>query len=479
MRSQADRILNGLTLTGSKMISLLSGLLAAFLILYSGYTLYENIYTQNLAFSSSWDLLDLKPEILDDGGTPLQGTNKMAALNEDYRAWITIYDTHIDYPVMQGSNDLYYASHDVNKKSSLTGAIYLSSTNSADFSDNYNVIFGHHMDNSAMFGGLDNYSDESYLSGHKEGVLISSKTVYDMNIFAALQTDAYESMVYNSGNRDINELKSFLEGNALYADLSQVTEESKIAALSTCSGAETNGRFVVFAILTDRNPDLVGTPDDPSEPLGTIDGPDDIRTEGETPEQPQPETPVQTQPGTPAEETPQTMESDNEPEYIFADEPEDIPDTTVDDEIIEEIEEIEEEDAPLAKFVNSFQPTGGSHGFNAWALVNLICLIITVYLFLPILHLKAKFGRKKYIEEENKARKFVLKFRIGVLLEALIAIVTIVTFLLTEDLSLPMTLTDRWTPFMLLLLAVCWVVDVILIRYRKKAEDNEEEAAAA
>lgn len=56
-------------------------------------------------------------------------------------------------------------------------------------------------------------------------------------------------------------------------------------------------------------------------------------------------------------------------------------------------------------------------------------------------------------------------------------IAAIVAFILTEDMRLPMVLIDRWTPLMLLLLAVCWVADVLLLRYREEEQEEEWETA--
>ena len=150
---------------GMSLLSLLSGLLAAALILYSGYVLYDSFATQERA-KSGWDLLQYKPSIVSnqDQEQPEDVQSLLAEINPDYRAWLTVYDTNIDYPVMQGSDDLYYAYHDIYKESSLTGAIYLAAGNSPDLSDNYNLIYGHHMDNKAMFGGLDLYREESYFA---------------------------------------------------------------------------------------------------------------------------------------------------------------------------------------------------------------------------------------------------------------------------------------------------------------------------
>ena len=190
----------------------------------------------------------------------------------------------------------------------------------------------------------------------------------------------------------------------------------------------------------------------------------------------------------------------------------------------QEIEEIDDAQTPLAQLFNRFQPTGGSFGRRAWALLNLICLILTIYLLLPLLHLKAKYNRKKQMrkvneleeemdrfasaekmtagadtesgtknrtsdsrkaedEKENETsnedniyriKKFVIRFRIGLVLEIVICVVAVIAFILTEDIRLPMVLIDRWTPLMILLLLLCWIADVRLVRYRNKEEREEQ-----
>ena len=109
-KSTTDGVLTVLK-AGNGFISLLSGLLAAVLILYSSYVLYDSFATDYQAYSSSWDLLKYKPTAAD--AKPSEGADVLTAINNDYRAWLNIYDTTIDYPVVQGEDDLYYSSHNI------------------------------------------------------------------------------------------------------------------------------------------------------------------------------------------------------------------------------------------------------------------------------------------------------------------------------------------------------------------------------
>ncbi len=478
---------------GMSLLSLLSGLLAAALILYSGYVLYDSFATQERA-KSGWDLLQYKPSIVSnqDQEQPEDVQSLLAEINPDYRAWLTVYDTNIDYPVMQGSDDLYYAYHDIYKESSLTGAIYLAAGNSPDLSDNYNLIYGHHMDNKAMFGGLDLYREESYFESHREGILVAPSGVYDLYAFAVVETDAYQNRIYSVGNR-MDDVLAFLRGNVTGADeagpdWSRDTEAiifdevplegvTKIVALSTCASANTNGRLLVYYVA---RPHAIEDIPATTEPTPTPDP-------NATPK--------------PDEWVP-TKETEQEP---F-----------------------------LSSLFSFFHPRG--IGRAVWALVNLICLIITIYLFIPLLHLCAKFDRPRKMRKinENKrqlrtiakideaeipdrtrleelvqearqklaesgleaavgdateaeyddavetlfyrVKRFQRRFRIGLVLELIVALLALIAFILTEDMRLPMVLIDRWTPLMIVLLLIEWLLDVRLIRYRDKVLADEEEA---
>ena len=247
---------------GNRLVSLLSGLLAAILILYSSYVLYDSISTNYQAYSSAWDLLKYKPEVMD--GTPTEGEDVLASINKDYRAWLTVYDTSMDYPVVQGQNNLYYASHDVYGNASLTGAVYLAAENAEDFSDSYNLLYGHHMDNGAMFGALDKFMDIEYFQAHQKGVIVTKSGVYDIVFFAVVKTDAYENEIYTVGDR-AKDVVSFITGprdhdvgvgtKIVFCDYPVARKADKVIALSTCADAETNGRLVLFGKMIYR-----GTP---------------------------------------------------------------------------------------------------------------------------------------------------------------------------------------------------------------------------
>ena len=242
---------------GNGLVSALAGLLAVVLILYSGYVLYDSFATEYGAISESQDLLKYKPVVMADGKAAA-GKEDLSSINRDYRAWLTVDGAMIDYPVMQGKDDLHYASHDAYGNVSLSGAIYLSAANNMYFYDSYSVIFGHHMDNGAMFGSLDLFKDSGYFHAHQTGTVITKDKVYNLTLFAVASTDAYERQIYNAGDR-ADQVIAFLTGdrekdtgvgtNVLIYDQAAAQGATKVVALSTCADANTNGRLVVFGKL--------------------------------------------------------------------------------------------------------------------------------------------------------------------------------------------------------------------------------------
>ena len=259
-KTSVNSVLSRVAQHGNTLLSVLFGLLAAVLILYSGYILYDTVYTENNA-STPIDLLKYRPEIIDNGASPDTGSDVLAEINKDYRAWLTMYNTAIDYPVVQGADDLYYATHDIYKNASLTGSIYFAAGNAPDVTDSYNVIYGHHMDNGAMFGGLDLFVGQDYFNANREGLLVTTKGVFDLRTFAFIDTDAYENKIYDVGDRMtdvlsfLREMKAQSDGKTVvhFLDESTLQGAEQIVALSTCRDAATNGRLVLFATMTRRN----------------------------------------------------------------------------------------------------------------------------------------------------------------------------------------------------------------------------------
>lgn len=240
---------------GNKVLNTVALFVMAILLLYGSYSLWDTYLLERGGLSG--DVMKYKPS-----GGDMYSFNELIGINPDVVAWITIDDTNIDQPVTQSqSDDMEYVNKNALGEFSLSGAIFLSVLNSSDFSDPYCLTYGHHMENGGMYGDLPEFMEESFFNSHKTGTLYTPEKTYKLTVFGAIDTDAYDSMVYSPKSYlsgDLSGLKSYLEAHCGQYDKETADSAGQIIALSTCHDAVSNGRVVVFAKMTETEKEEVG-----------------------------------------------------------------------------------------------------------------------------------------------------------------------------------------------------------------------------
>ncbi len=221
--------------------------------LYAAYALWDNNRIYTAANDVQADMIKIKPAEGEDGGASFE---ELLAINPDVCAWVTLDNTKIDYPVLQGSTNLTYINRDVYGNFALAGSIFLDTRNARDFSDAYSLLYGHHMEKSAMFGDLDLYKDEAFFNSNSTGTLLLPDRTYKLEIFACLMIEAGESAIFDPEHwqTDIDGLVSFAQKNSLYVrsetvDRLEQMENPQVLALSTCSTEFTDARTIILALM--------------------------------------------------------------------------------------------------------------------------------------------------------------------------------------------------------------------------------------
>lgn len=235
---------------GNALLGIMALMIILTMFLYGSYSLWDTFMVFRGAFVSG-DLLMFKPA---DSGMGIENPSleQLQALNEDVRGWLCIDDTHIDYPVVQGEDDMGYINRDVYGEFSLSGSIFLSSVNSPDFSDGYSLVYGHHMEHGGMFGDVVNFTDTEYFRGHLSGKLYLTDAAYEIELFACMETDAYDPVIYQPQNQkegDISELLNYLKKHSVQYREIGVEAEDSVIGLSTCAQERTDGRVILFGRL--------------------------------------------------------------------------------------------------------------------------------------------------------------------------------------------------------------------------------------
>jgi sortase B len=147
-----------------------------------------------------------------------------------------------------------YVNKDVYGNFSLTGSVFMASENRPDFTDSYNLLYAHHMDNGAMFGDVLKFRKSGYFRKHKTGHVYFTDHSEAIEIFACVECDAYDSRFYTVADKTRDTMDAFetliREKACQYRDIS-LQPEDRIIALSTCVSGSTNGRCVIFGRLKD------------------------------------------------------------------------------------------------------------------------------------------------------------------------------------------------------------------------------------
>ena len=228
-----------------RIMNLFVACLMAVLFLYGGYSL--------------WDTWRIYHSALPDQNLMTNPTlQNLQKINADVCAWLTVDDTGIDYPVVRGKDDMEYINKDVYGDFALSGAIFLQSANQPDFSDPYNLIYGHHMSNGAMFGDVVEFADEEYFATHQTGTLYLPEKTCSITFFACVETDAMDSQIYGyirepDVTGQMQQLLQYVQEHAVqYRDIG-VTSQDSVIALSTCAESATNGRVVLLGKLQETS----------------------------------------------------------------------------------------------------------------------------------------------------------------------------------------------------------------------------------
>lgn len=218
---------------------------------YSLFALWDNRQIYNAAQDVQIKMMELKPEIEEDTGPSFE---ELLKINKDVRGWLTIDGTAIDFPVLQGATNLSYINTDVYGKFALAGSIFLDCRNSEDLSDSYNVVYGHHMANSNMFGDLDLFKNEQFFLKNNTGTFMTEGTVYDLRIFAVMVISASEDQVFEVyRNKNLKSLMQYVERDALYcSSIPEIGNDTQIIALTTCSSEFSDARTIVLAEMKKR-----------------------------------------------------------------------------------------------------------------------------------------------------------------------------------------------------------------------------------
>jgi sortase B len=238
---------------GDRILDTVLAFLLIVALLFGGFGLWDtwNIY-QNAKLDN--DLMMYKPPAHSDPSEPNPSLEELQKINPDVIAWLTVDGTSIDYPVVQGEDNIYYLNRDVYQEFTLCGSLFLDYQNARDFSDFDSLIYGHHLAGGVMFGELTNFVEQDYFDSHQTASLAVPERTYAIEWFACLETNAYDAYMYEptryTDPASQSELLQYIKDTATQYREVGVSPSDRIVSLSTCADGATDGRVILVGKLS-------------------------------------------------------------------------------------------------------------------------------------------------------------------------------------------------------------------------------------
>ena len=183
-----------------------------------------------------------------------QSIADLQAIYPDAIGWLTVPNTQIDYPFVQGVDNDTYLHLDLDQRWAAAGTIFLDYRNGRDFTDFNTILYGHHMRNGSMFGTLQQFSEQAFFDANPVGTLFLVDKTYEIEFIAFAVIAPNDSVIYAPAITEDADRVAFLDHVRRiarhYRDINATADE-RIVTLSTCNYEFNDARMVLIGRLVE------------------------------------------------------------------------------------------------------------------------------------------------------------------------------------------------------------------------------------
>lgn len=174
---------------------------------------------------------------------------KLKSINSQYKFWINIPNTVIDYPVVQSEDNTFYLENNFYREKDISGAIFIDYNN--DIIDDKNLIlYGHNMRNGSMFADINKFKEKNFFDNGKIKIIKEGKEYFYEVFSIFIENSSNVNLKSNFINDDdFYEYIDILKNKSLYKKESIESNISNIITLYTCSYEFDEARTIVCASL--------------------------------------------------------------------------------------------------------------------------------------------------------------------------------------------------------------------------------------
>ena len=162
----------------------------------------------------------------------------LKATNNNVKGWIQVNGTNINYPFVQTTNNVFYLTHDFNKKYNDAGWVFMDYRNNIDELDNNTILYAHGRLDTTMFGSLKNIIKSNWYSNKNNHIikLSTEKENTLWQVFSVYHIETTSDYIQTKFS-DNNEYQIFLDklkNRSIYNFDNVLNDNDKILTLSTC-----------------------------------------------------------------------------------------------------------------------------------------------------------------------------------------------------------------------------------------------------
>lgn len=175
--------------------------------------------------------------------------------NTDFVGWISIENTNVNYPVVRGKDNAYYLDHDVNKRISSHGSIFMDYRNNVTGNSKLEgqniVVYGHMMQDGSMFHDVNLYKSQYFFKDHPIITLEIFPNSYKFQVFSAYVTSPDFNYIQTnfSSKNEFNNFLNEIKKKSRFSSSVALNAKDTLLTLSTCGYEFDNARIAVHAKL--------------------------------------------------------------------------------------------------------------------------------------------------------------------------------------------------------------------------------------
>lgn len=209
---------------------------------YSG---YEN--PEKLPFlHTTIDYLLIPPYIFD--------FDALTRLNPDVCGWIMIEGTYVDYPMVQGADNVFYLRHAVSGAMNNAGSVFVDYRHKEPFYERNTLVYAHNQRNLRMFHQVLSYQEKAYLDEHPYVyVYLPDGSMQYYRVYSChVETGTDSYLIHFADDEAFMKFVKYTQEASLWDSGVSIFPDSRILTLVTCTDEADEKRVVLHAVLVDQ-----------------------------------------------------------------------------------------------------------------------------------------------------------------------------------------------------------------------------------